>query len=286
MYPLTISELISHGVDILKKNNIESPVLNAGVILCHVLKCDRIFIYSHGDKCVDISDIKVYNIMIGQRASGKPLQYIIGKNEFMSLPFVVTPDVLIPRPETELLVEQVIKFSEGFNEKAINILDIGTGSGCIAICLAFYIKNALVTALDVSENALGVARQNALNLGVSDRMTFVESNLFNNLYEYNKFDVIASNPPYIPSSDIELLQAEVKEHEPHTALDGGEDGLFFYRAIIKQSTAYLKPNGFLILEVGIGQAAPVTSMMNANFSNINVFKDLSGIDRVVSGIRK
>ncbi len=283
MHSLTISELIFNGVSKLKKHNIESPVLNAGVILCHVLLCDRIFLYSHGDEYVDVNEIKKYNTMIEQRAKGKPLQYIIGKNEFISLSFIVTPDVLIPRPETELLVEHVIKISESINKNKINILDIGTGSGCIAICLAFYIKNALVTALDISKEALRIAQLNASSLEVTDRITFIESNLFEKLNETEKFDVIVSNPPYIPSSDIEILQTEVKDHEPLIALDGGDDGLFYYREIIKQSIAYIKKGGFLALEVGVGQAALVSYMMSESFSNIRVIKDLSGIDRVVFG---
>ncbi|MGI6668286.1 MAG: peptide chain release factor N(5)-glutamine methyltransferase [Acetivibrionales bacterium] len=225
--------------------------------------------------------------------------------EFMSLMFEVGPGVLIPRQETELLVETVIRFCSGsdkasrrrcicrrkpdFREKPrkrqghISILDMGTGSGCIAVSLARYIPGCRVTAVDIMPAALEAARKNAQANGVADRVRFIKSNLFESVPE-EKFDVIVSNPPYVRTEEISRLQREIREYEPISALDGGADGLFFYREIIKSSKAYLKPGGMLAFETGYDQAADVASMLSGSFKDTRIYKDLAGIDRVVTSI--
>ncbi|MFH1578414.1 MAG: peptide chain release factor N(5)-glutamine methyltransferase [Candidatus Omnitrophota bacterium] len=239
-----------------------------------------------------------------RRSAGEPIQYILGKTEFMGLGFRLTSDVFIPRPETEILVETAIKFSYQLSEvrsqktedrrqrtedrRQLKILDVGTGSGCIAISLAKFLKNAQVCATDISKGALKIARQNALLNNVE--INFLESNLFSN-YELKTIDyeLIISNPPYIPGREINYLAPELG-YEPRIALDGGGDGLEFYRRIIKQVPGFLKPCGFLIMEMGFGQYPAIERIFNdcgAKFKIIEVVKDYQGIDRViVAGLNK
>ncbi len=212
--------------------------------------------------------------------SGEPVQYVTGGCEFMSLWFETNSSTLIPRCDTEILVEQLISELEG---KSVRILDIGTGSGCIAISLAYYLPPAEVLSVDISREALETAQRNANAIGVSDRCKFVRCDILNELPDFLP-DVIVSNPPYIPSKDISGLDPKVKDFEPLTALEGGEDGLDFYRRI--SADVPLTNGGILAFEVGIGQAADVAKIMSPRFANINITKDLSGIDRVVIGTLK
>jgi release factor glutamine methyltransferase len=198
----------------------------------------------------------------------------------MSLNFNVCRKVLIPRQDTEILVESVLEYA-GQKENA-SILDIGTGSGCVAISLAYYGKNTQVMGVDISKGALEVARINARNCGVEENTVFVQSNLFDNVPP-KKFDIIVSNPPYIPIEVIETLDKQVKDFEPKIALDGGADGLDFYRRITQQSVSFLESKGLLAFEVGFDQAQKVVEIMEVNFENIKVKKDLAGIERVVTG---
>lgn len=285
---MTISELLRKGIAKLKSAGNEAPVLEAGVILCHVLQCDKTFLYVHGDYAPDADRVKEYMELLGRRCEGVPLQYITGHQEFMSLDFQVTGDVLIPRQDTEVLVETVIGYFKGKYELKENysILDIGTGSGCIAVSLAKYIANSSVTAVDISEGALKIARSNAVNAGVGNKVAFIKSDLFSGLSSGMRFDAIVSNPPYIRTSVIGTLSCEVREYEPVTALDGGMDGLDFYREITVQAIGFLKPGGLLAFEVGYDQAEAVSEIMQESFSGISFQKDLSGINRVVAGILK
>jgi release factor glutamine methyltransferase len=293
---LRLKDALREGANTLKKARIETPVVEAGVILCFILNCDKSFIYSHNEYQMDVNETKKFFEHIEKRAAGVPVQYLTGHQEFMSMDFRVTRDVLIPRQDTEVLVETVIAYAEilsgkgAGNEKKgafISILDMGTGSGCIAVSLAKYIRNCRVVAVDISEEALGVARYNAANNGVQDKIDFIKSDLFSELEPMKKdkrFDIIVSNPPYIPSREINSLQKEVKQHEPVIALDGGADGLKFYRFIIADAPAYLKPGeGLLALEVGYGQAEAVCRLMNRDFCEIKVINDLSGIRRTIIG---
>ncbi|MFZ5986825.1 MAG: peptide chain release factor N(5)-glutamine methyltransferase [Bacillota bacterium] len=299
---VVLKEALISGIKLLKSAGIEAPALEAGVILCHVLGCEKTYLYSHDDYKLNNDEYEYLIKCINDRANGKPLQYITGHQEFMSLDFKVTPDVLIPRHDTEVLVEAVIDYVKEAGLKKVNILDIGTGSGCIAVSLARYIKDSRVFAVDVSKGALKVARLNAKNLGVLERITFVRGNVFDGLNQIKAedaiesgrvdsphrkskifFDVIVSNPPYIPSHDIHTLDVQVKDYEPLSALNGGEDGLDFYRFIIKEAANKLKPHGLLGFEVGYGQAADVLDLMKSEFERIKIVKDLAQVDRVVMG---
>jgi len=286
---MTIGEALKKGTEILKENSIDAPAVDAGVILCHVLKKDKPYLFAHDDDILDTRQESEYFNFIYQRSSRKPLQYIIGHQEFMSLKFYVNKNVLIPRADTEILVEEIIKHVNA-GDKSINILDIGTGSGCIAVSLAYYLKNSRVTAVDISAEALEVARNNAQFHGVDNRIKFIQSDILKgHIFPGNAepvFDIIVSNPPYIASSDIEGLQPEVAEYEPVTALDGGKDGLKFYRAIVNYAQQHLKPEGTLAFEVGYGQSKDVADMMRSGFDNICITKDYAGIERVVTGKKK
>ena len=288
---MTVREMLSNGSRMLKLAKIESSALEAGMLLCYVLKCDKVYIHTRTDEQVSPVDSQEYIKLIDKRAAGVPLQYLIGKQEFMSLDFQVKSGVLIPRHDTETLVEAVLDESKKTDLEKITILDIGTGSACIAISLAYYLKNSRVYAIDISEDALSIARANAIACGVKDKIIFLKSNIFGALdkdkKKYSKFfDIIVSNPPYISTEDINNLSVEVKDHEPLIALDGGADGLCFYRKIIQDSNIYLKPGGILAFEVGINQAEPVEKLMFKMFDNISIIKDLSGIKRVVLGYLK
>jgi release factor glutamine methyltransferase len=303
---MTYNEAYLKGIQVLKEANISSPAVDAGVLLCCVARCDRIYLFAHGDRVVDESLLKTYFSKLELRSAGCPLQYLAGMQEFMSLMFEVGPGVPIPRQETELLVETVIRLcsnsdnvpkDEAYTEgdrvsrnnsrnakRHMTILDIGTGSGCIAVSLARYLPECRVTAIDIMPAALDAARKNARANGVAVRVHFIESNLFENIPQ-EKFDVIVSNPPYVRTGEINTLQREIREYEPISALDGGADGLYFYREIIKSSQAYLKPGGMLAFETGYDQAADVARMLSgSSFMDIISYKDLAGVDRVVTSI--
>lgn len=221
---------------------------------------------------------------INKRKSGYPLQYILGSQEFMGLEFKVNENVLIPRQDTEILIETILeKKSE---DEVVEILDIGTGSGAISISLAYFLKNSKVTSVDISEKAIEVAKENAKINDVEHRINFIKSDIFQNVDEKKRFGLIVSNPPYIPSKDIETLQSEVKDFEPMLALDGGDDGLDFYKIIIEQGVKYLAKFGILAFEVGHDQAQVIKSIMEKDYKNIEIYKDLPGIERVVIGIKK
>lgn len=277
---MVLKDVFAKGINMLKLSNIDAPVITAGAILCFVLGCEKIYLYSHDDYTLSKNEYEQYLAALKRRIAGEPLQYIIGCQEFMSLNFKVTKDVLIPRQDTETLVECIIELANEMD--TVSILDIGTGSGCIAISLAYYIKNSQVMGIDISKGALRVAIENARTCGVEKKAVFIESNLFENV-PHKKFDVIVSNPPYIPLKDIDMLEEQVKDFEPKTVLDGGEDGLYFYKKIVKESIDFLKPEGILAFEVGFDQAQEVVRIMGASYQNIKVQKDLAGIERVVMG---
>ena len=215
-------------------------------------------------------------------ANGIPLQHIIGSGEFMGLRFKVNSDVLIPRPDTEILVAKALEFIENSN-KNLKVLDLCTGSGCIAISIANSTENTDVSASDISEKALAVAKENALLNNQEKRITFYHGSFFEPFKSNEKFDIIVSNPPYIPTDDIQELDDCVKNHEPMSALDGGSDGLYAYREIIKAAPFYLNKNGHILFEVGIGQAEDVAELLKENFTDIKTVHDYGGIERVVYG---
>lgn len=281
---MTLAEIFNNSIDILKNEKIEAPVVEAGVILCFVLGRDKTFLYAHPEYILTSEEETRYIELIKERSLGTPVQYLTGRQEFMSLDFRVNSSVLIPRHDTEILVETAINHAMKLNGRNIKVLDIGTGSGCIAISIAYYIDSSMVTAIDISEEALAIARGNAIKNGVAHKLEFVQSDIFSSLKGSTKvFDIIVSNPPYIPSKEIEELQVEVRNYEPLGALDGGVDGLDFYRRIVGEAANYLAENGLLALEVGYNQAGDVARLMEKDYYDINIIRDLAQIGRVVSG---
>ncbi|HHW31451.1 MAG TPA: peptide chain release factor N(5)-glutamine methyltransferase [Clostridiaceae bacterium] len=283
---MVIKDILEKAVIELKNAGVDAPVMEAGALLCYVLKKDKSYIYSHRD--YNLSDFLTNEFfeLIEQRKKRKPYQYITGQQEFMSLNFMVNPNVLIPRQETEILVETLIQYCR--TKGKVDILDIGTGSGCIAVSLAYYIKECSVTAIDISDEALNVAKFNAITNGVKEKINFLVCDILQetNLSAGASYDIVVSNPPYIVTDEIPKLQKEVREYEPRIALDGGEDGLLFYRKITEKASEVLKPGGLLAFEIGYNQGKDVSKIMEVKFSDIKVIKDLSGNDRVVTGYLK
>jgi release factor glutamine methyltransferase len=260
----------------------------AELLFSSMLNCDRLSLCLNKGLVLDKEKAEFISSVLKRRIKGEPIQYILGKTEFMGLEFKVGPCVLIPRPETEILVETAIRQLSVFRHQfqTLKILDVGTGSGCIAITLAKLFPNAKIDALDLSEGALAVAKDNAQlhNLDVN----FIHSDLFSSNYLIaNTYDLIISNPPYIVSSQIDKLQPEIK-YEPRIALDGGEDGLNFYRRLIAGSLSYLKRGGLLIMETGFNQKASLKNIFQkfADFEIIETVKDHNNTDRVIVAGRK
>ena len=289
---MNIKECFSIITAQLKENNIDTPAQEAGVLLCQALKCDRTYLYAHPEQEVDEPIVEQVLDNAIKRINKVPLQYIVGSTEFMSLTFKVTPSVLIPRQDTELLVETCINLANkaiggvgSCSPRSISILDMCTGSGCVAVSLAWYLGQARLTACDISDAALEVAKDNAKNNGVAQRITFLQGDLFEALIGSTpSFDIIASNPPYIESETISTLDPEVRSNEPLLALDGGTDGLDFYRRISKEATSYLKQGGYLVFEIGYNQGQLVSTLLTeSGFTNVSVLKDLCNNDRVVLG---
>lgn len=276
---MTIKEILNKGSFILKENNIENPKLKARLLLQFVLNKKREYLIIYDNKNLSKQQEEKYFIEIDKLLEGIPLQHITHHQEFMKMSFYVNEDVLIPRPDTEVLVEEVIKIGKKF--KAPVILDLCTGSGAIAVSLAKYIPNAKVYASDISSEALKIARKNAINNGVSKGIKFIKSDLFENIKDI-KFDIIVSNPPYIKKEDIKNLNDEVRR-EPIIALDGGNDGLKFYKKITKNAYKYLKNNGYLCYEIGYDQKIDVIEILEneKKYRNIYGLKDLYDNDRIV-----
>lgn len=271
-------EIYRQGTVALKKAGIEEADLDARLLLEEVCSTDRTVLYAHGEKELTEAEEKRYLEGIKARADRIPLQHILGRTVFMGLTFLVNESVLCPRPDTEVLVEEVLKHLHD----GMRILDIGTGSGCILLSLLHYSNDCRGVGADISREALQVARANKERLAVG-QAEFVKSNLFENVE--GKYEIIVSNPPYIRSGEIAELMPEVRDHEPHTALDGGEDGLFFYREITKKAKAYLPGGGMLFYEIGCEQGEAVKRILeDAGYREIEIIKDFSGLDRVVCGI--
>ena len=280
---LTVLESIKLSTEYLQSKGIESPRINAELLLANILNCKRLDIYLKFDQPLKEDEIKIYQEYIRRRGKFEPLQYIIGSVEFFGLEFKVNKSVLIPRPETEILVETVI--SSVPKEELVKILDIGTGSGNIAISLAKSLLNTKITAIDNSPEALGIAKENAKLNSVEERIEFVnESILMDNNYSTKKYDIIVSNPPYVPASEFQNLQPELKVYEPRIALTDENDGFSFFRIISSKSKSILKEKGKLFFEVGKDQFQKVEEILNENnFKNITVKKDYQNIERVIYG---
>lgn len=282
---MTIRDIIIKNSQELE-NISDTPRLDVEILLEKALgNVDSLYIRLNLNKELTQEQEDLFNIFIQDRLKGRPVAYIVGNREFMGLDFYVQEGVLIPRPDTEPLVEELIELCR--EKENLSILDIGTGSGAITISLAKYLNTSKVKSFDISDIALEVGKKNAISNKVDDRVEFIKSDLFSSIENENiQFDVIVSNPPYIPKKDIETLHIQVKDYEPYTALEGGEDGLDFYRSITEQSRMYLKENGILAYEVGHDQAQDVSEIMKSNgYTKIYTKKDLQGIDRVVIGYK-
>ena len=273
---MTLREALTLGKDLLNKAKIEEYETDAWLLLEAVCQCTRTDLFLRGDAPITREQEKNYKAYLEARSKRIPLQHILGVQYFMGLEFFVNSDVLCPRPDTEILVETALdRILPGSK-----ILDMCTGSGCILLSLLHYGKECTGIGVDLSEKALAVAEKNAKKLAIS--CEFVHSDLFEKIE--GSYDVIVSNPPYIATREIEALMPEVREHEPMMALDGMEDGLFFYRKITDASRNYLKPGGWLMYEIGYDQGEAVSEMMkHAGFCEVSVIKDLAGLDRVVIG---
>ncbi len=269
----TYSELLQNARKLLKDKEINDAEVDAWYLMSHVFKISRTDLLLRGNCKVEEIDSQYYMRLINMRASYYPLQYIIGTQEFMGLEFDVTSDVLIPRQDTEILVEEVLKLCEGKS-----VLDMCTGSGCIIISIAMLGKPRTVAAADISEAALQVATRNAMKHGT--KIEFIKSDLFDHIDK--SYDIIVSNPPYIPTKVIQELMPEVREHEPLLALDGDQDGLSFYRRIAAMLKKHLNKDGAVLVEIGHDQGKAVSEiLLKEGLSDIVIKKDLSGLDRVV-----
>jgi release factor glutamine methyltransferase len=324
---MDVRTALKNGIARLRDADVPSFTLAAELLLLHMLGRDRTWLYAHPEENINEADSNLFFALIGRRAAGEPTQYLTGKQEFWGLEFEVTPDVLIPRPETEHVIEVALdrlalrELREGRPQttsgKGLQIADIGTGSGCIAVALAKELPDAMIYATDISPAALKVARRNAVRHAVADRIRFVESNLLDRClpvgaqlaapllgsmddirdpalsrgsrvagHEPRPFDLIASNPPYVGRREAATLPREIRDHEPAAALYGGEEGYELYGDLIAQATAHLKPGGILVLELGHNTLPAVQPLLDAaTWTNVGVTSDLAGISRVIAAAR-
>src|SRR5579871_322279 len=292
---------LKEGMARMRAAEVPSSTLAAELLLMHALDCDRTRLYAHSEDAIDASTLKKYFDLLARRAAGEPTQYLTGKQEFWGLEFEVNPAVLIPRPETEHVIEVALErlgsrgikidMKSGARSPRLRVADVGTGSGCIAVALTHELPHADVVATDISRDALTVAARNAQKHGVADRIQFIEADLLTDVLQEKKetggeggiFDVVVSNPPYIAQTAAPVLQREVRDHEPHAALFGGASGFEIYARLIAQTALALKPGGILVLELGYDSAKSVREMLSAAgaWVNIAVTNDLAGIPRVL-----
>ncbi len=272
---MKIKDAMQTAINKCKDNNINEVSNKVRRIMSFVTGIEKSYLLVHNMDELDIENEEKFFKYIEELVNGKPIQYILGNQEFMGINFIVNEDVLIPQPDTEILVEETIKIAQKFSNP--KILDLCTGSGAIVISLSKFVPNAKLYASDISSKALEVAKKNSK----SYKLKFIQSNLFENINDI--FDIIVTNPPYIKTEEINMLGKEV-QNEPILALDGGQDGLFFYRQIIKQANNYLKNNGYLCMEIGEDQKEEILELIKqeANYVNIKTYKDLSGNDRVIT----
>ncbi len=274
----TIGKILDWTKQYFKDKGVESPRLDAEVLLSHIVKCDRIHLYVNFDRPLMADELAAYRRAVKMRAQRIPVAYILGEKEFMGHTFRVTQDVLIPRPDTEILVEEAIRLLA--DKPSPRIVDIGTGSGAIILSVLLDVEGATGVAVDLSEKALAVAQSNGERLGISERVAFRHGNLYAPIAG-EKYDMIVSNPPYIPVCDMEMLSPEVHK-EPEMALVGGTDGLDFYRRLIDGAPTFLNEGGMVLFEVGIHQAHQVARLgRERGFSETRILNDYAGIERVV-----
>jgi release factor glutamine methyltransferase len=302
---LDVRAALKEGIARLRASKVPSDTLAAELLLIHALGHDRTWLYTNPEHQLDPAAAEIYFTLIARRAAGEPTQYLTGKQEFWGLEFEVTHDVLIPRPETEHVVEVAlerlgergikINMKTGAPSPTLRIVDVGTGSGCLAVALAHELPHAEIVATDISAPALEVARRNATRHGLGNRVHFLQTNLLEAVspqspitnYQSLAFDIIVSNPPYIAGSESASLPTEVRDHEPHSALFGGPTGVEMYARLIQQAGALLRPGGILILELSYNSADAVREMFHEerHWVNISITNDLAGIPRVIAAER-
>ena len=286
----TLQDALQRAALRLRQAGIENSRFEAGVLLAYILGVSREHVLLHAAQFLADSEEAQFMALVERRCHREPMAYLTGHREFWSLEFAVNPHVLIPRPETEGIIEQLIRIAgDAASEKELSILDLGTGSGILAVTAAVEFPRARVTATDVSADALSVARGNARHHGVANRMEFLQRDMMGDdgWPQPAGYDFILSNPPYIPTADLDGLMPDIRDYEPPGALDGGPDGLIFYRNMIPRVLEGLKPGGSLILEVGDGQAGAVADLIEGQtgFDKIAIHQDLSGTGRIVSARR-
>lgn len=275
----SISESLAKAESILGANGVAQPRREAASLMMLAIKKDKTFLYSYPDYVLTDPETSIFESLLDRRAAREPLQYISGVQEFYGLEFEVTPDVLIPRPETEMVVEHAIELLRPRASK--RFCEVGVGSGCISISILHNLPEATAVGLDVSIAAINISRRNAEKLGVLDRLQLIESDVFETS-PAELFDMIVSNPPYVPSTDIAGLQAEVRDFEPKAALTDGQDGLSIISRIVDQSPRYLVNGGFLLMEIGFNQSPRVVEMFGSGkWKQPELFPDLQGIPRLV-----
>jgi release factor glutamine methyltransferase len=279
---ISIAQALLKATEILDNAGVPEARREASSLLSHVIGRDRTFVISHAEDLIEASALKVFESLIQRRSQGEPHQYITGLQHFFGLELKVTPDVLIPRPETELLVEAALNLIG--NKPSPLICDIGTGSGCIAVALLHEKPGARAVAIDLSEPAIHVARANAIRYEISDRVCFLVSDCFSALNPFAaRFDLIVSNPPYVSASALPGLQREVRDHEPQVALTPGGDGLSMIRRLLHDSPSYLNPGGYLVFEIGFDQGQTVREMVSGTvWRFLDIHADLQGIPRIVA----
>ncbi len=287
----TVLKLLDWTKDYFKKHNVSEPRSSAEVLLAHVLSQDRLFLYLNYDRPMEAQELSAYRACIKRRLTGEPSQYITGTQEFWSLSLRVSPDVLIPRPETEVLVEAVLDFvrHDPVAETNLSIFDLGTGSGAIAIALARELPGAKIVAVDLSIPALHLARENAKRNQVEEQLYFVQSDIYTGIPGASeKFSLVVSNPPYVSHAEFNQLPREIRDYEPRRALDGGSDGLAAVRRLIMAVPEVLRPGGGLLLEMGAGQVETVSTLVleSQEYKSFRILKDYSGIDRVLVAVKK
>jgi release factor glutamine methyltransferase len=280
------------GLQTLLDHQVPSAQLAAELLLMHALGCDRGYLHTHPERELSPETIDHYFRLIAERTTGKPTQYITGHQEFWGLDFEVTPDVLIPRPETEHVIETVLELArrQGQGKEArLRIVDVGTGSGCIALALAAEFPRAILFGVDISRPALVVASSNALRLGMPERVKFLESDLLARLLDKDfvgTFDFVVSNPPYVGSHEVDMVQREVREFEPRVAWGGLAQGDEIYRRLFPEALQALKPGGYVVVEIGYNMRERVRALLGPEWAEIDVRPDLAGIPRVISGRTK
>lgn len=286
--PWTVQKLLDWTREHFRTRGLESPRLCAELLLAHCLGCERIELYTRYASVPNDEQRARFRELVRRAAAGEPIAYLVGHREFFGLDLRVTPDVLIPRPETEVLVERTIELVRKSGGRLRSILDLGTGSGCIAVSLARHLPDVQIAASDISEAALAVARENAERLGVAGRIELRAGNLFEPWADRMPFDVIVTNPPYIAEPELPELPATVRDYEPRVALVAGDDGLAVLRRITEQLPTALRPGGHLLTELAWNQAAAARRLFeqSGQFCELHTYRDALNHERVLHGVRK